>query len=45
MVARNEMMLVKLGIHTIEGLSGHADRRELMNFIRRASPRPKRVDN
>ena len=40
---RNEMMFVKLEIHTIEGLSGHADRRELMNFLRRASPRPKRV--
>ncbi len=40
---RNELMLVKLDVHTIEGLSGHADRRELMNFLRRSSPRPKRV--
>ena len=40
---KNEMMFVKLEVHTIEGLSGHADRRELMNFLRRASPRPKRV--
>ncbi len=40
---RNEMMFVKLNVHTIEGLSGHADRRELMNFLRRASPRPKRI--
>ncbi|MFW5852611.1 MAG: MBL fold metallo-hydrolase RNA specificity domain-containing protein, partial [Nanoarchaeota archaeon] len=30
-------------IHTIEGLSGHADRREIINFIRRSSPRPKRI--
>ena len=40
---KNEMMFVKLEVHTIEGLSGHADRRELMNFLRRVSPRPKRV--
>ncbi|TVQ63697.1 MAG: beta-CASP ribonuclease aCPSF1, partial [Spirulina sp. DLM2.Bin59] len=40
---RNEMMFVNLEVHTIEGLSGHADRRELMNFLRRATPRPKRV--
>ena len=40
---KNEMMFVKLEVNTLEGLSGHADRRELMNFIRRASPKPKRL--
>ena len=40
---KNEMMFVKLEVNTIEGLSGHADRRELINFIRRASPKPKRL--
>ncbi len=40
---KTELMLVKLAIHTIEGLSGHADRREIINFIRRSSPRPKRI--
>lgn len=40
---RNEVMFVKLDITTIEGLSGHADRRELMTFLSRCSPRPKRV--
>ncbi len=40
---KNEMMHVKLETYTIEGLSGHADRKELMNFLKRANPKPKRV--
>jgi KH/beta-lactamase-domain protein len=34
---------VNLDIHTVEGFSGHADRRELMNYIRRVQPKPERI--
>ncbi|MFW5746624.1 MAG: beta-CASP ribonuclease aCPSF1, partial [Nanoarchaeota archaeon] len=34
---------LKLAIHTVEGLSGHSDRKELMNFVRRLNPQPKKV--
>lgn len=40
---RHDVTIVKMSVHTIEGLSGHADRHELMNFISKCSPRPKRV--
>lgn len=38
-----KMMKLNLEIHTFEGFSGHADRRELMNFVQRCNPRPKKV--
>ena len=41
--ARREMMDIKLKVSTIEGLAGHSDRRELLNFLKRCSPRPKRI--
>ncbi len=40
---RREMMDIKLRVETVEGFSGHADRRELFSYIQRSSPRPKRV--
>ena len=33
---------IKMQVAKIE-ISGHADRRELMNFVSRCNPRPKRV--
>ncbi|PIU88682.1 beta-CASP ribonuclease aCPSF1 [archaeon CG06_land_8_20_14_3_00_37_11] len=40
---KREMLPIKLEVYTIEGLSGHSDRNQLMNFISRLVPRPKRV--
>ncbi len=37
-----EVVPIRLEVHKIE-ISGHADRRELMNFMKRLSPRPRRV--
>jgi hypothetical protein len=34
---------VKLEVYSIHGFTGHSDRNQLMNFIRRLSPKPKKV--
>jgi uncharacterized protein len=34
---------VNLELHTIDGFSGHCDRRQLMNYINTMTPRPDRV--
>ena len=34
---------LNLQIYTIQGLSGHSDRKELLNFVHRCNPKPKRV--
>ncbi len=34
---------VKLDIYSIHGFTGHSDRNQLMNFMHRLNPRPKRV--
>ncbi|MFH1377044.1 MAG: beta-CASP ribonuclease aCPSF1 [Candidatus Woesearchaeota archaeon] len=34
---------VRLEIYSIHGFTGHSDRNQLMNFIRRLSPKPKKV--
>ena len=39
---REEQFLLKMDVHKIE-ISGHADRRELMSFIQRLQPKPKRI--
>lgn len=39
---REEVLNLKMDVHKIE-ISGHADRRELMTFMQRLSPRPRRV--
>ncbi len=39
---REEILNIKMEVLKIE-ISGHADRRELMNFISKLNPRPKRV--
>ncbi len=41
--SKTEMMIIKMGIFTIDGLTGHSSRRELMNYIHRINPRPKKV--
>jgi len=39
---KEEVLNIKMEVHRIE-ISGHADRRELLAFVQRLSPRPKRV--
>lgn len=39
---KEEVLHLKMDVHRIE-ISGHADRRELINFVQRLSPRPKRI--
>jgi len=38
-----EVINVKMGMHTVEGFSGHSDRRQLVNYVRKMRPTPKRV--
>lgn len=40
---RQEVMPLKMEVHTIEGFTGHSGRKELMNFAYRCNPRPKKV--
>jgi len=39
------MEVIKLNarVESVEGFSGHSDRRQLLNFIQRMSPKPSRV--
>ncbi len=38
-----EEVTINMGIHTIDGFSGHSDRRELMGYVMRTKPKPERV--
>ncbi|WP_297486917.1 beta-CASP ribonuclease aCPSF1 [Thermococcus sp.] len=40
---RTEVVPVNMEIHTIDGFSGHASRKELMNYVARLRPRPERI--
>jgi len=40
---RTEVVNVNMDVHTIDGFSGHADRRELMNYVARVRPRPESI--
>ena len=42
-VAKPEICPVKMDVHTIEGFTGHSGRKELMNFLLKCEPRPKKV--
>ena len=39
---KNEICQIKMEVHKVE-ISDHSDRKELMNYISRCSPRPKRI--
>jgi uncharacterized protein len=39
---KNELMEIKMQIHKLE-ISDHSDRRELMNFVGKLSPKPKKI--
>ena len=40
---KNEVVQIKLEVHTVEGFSGHSSRNQLMNFVKNCDPRPKKV--
>ena len=40
---KKEVLQIKCDIETIEGFSGHSGRRQLMNFVARCSPRPRKI--
>jgi hypothetical protein len=40
---RIEVINVKLRVESIEGFSGHSDRRQIVNFVRRVTPHPEKV--
>jgi hypothetical protein len=40
---RIEVVKVRLHVDSIEGFSGHSDRRQIINYIRRVTPRPEKV--
>jgi hypothetical protein len=40
---KSNVMKLELQVETVEGLSGHSDRNQLINFVRRLRSRPERV--
>ncbi|AGK61634.1 arCOG00543 universal archaeal KH-domain/beta-lactamase-domain protein [Archaeoglobus sulfaticallidus PM70-1] len=40
---RREVVEVKMNVETVDGFSGHSDRRQLMNYVRALSSRPEKV--
>ncbi|MBS3136567.1 beta-CASP ribonuclease aCPSF1 [Candidatus Woesearchaeota archaeon] len=40
---RPDMLKVNMEIHTIDGLTGHSGRNQLMSFIHKCNPKPKKV--
>ena len=41
--SRQEILKLKARVETIEGFSAHSNRKELLNFVYRCSPKPKKV--
>lgn len=40
---RTEVVNVKMRVETVEGFSGHSDRKQLLSFVRQVTPRPERI--
>jgi uncharacterized protein len=40
---RQEITKINLEIHTVEGFSGHSGRKQLMSYVYKLNPRPKKV--
>jgi KH/beta-lactamase-domain protein len=38
-----EIINIAMSTHVVQGFSGHSDRRQLMNYVRRLKPSPRRV--
>jgi len=41
--SKQEMCPIKMDVNTIEGFTGHSGRKELMNYLLKCDPRPKKV--
>ncbi len=42
-ISKPDMIKVNMEIYTIEGLTGHSGRNQLMSFVHKCNPRPKKV--
>ena len=40
---KHEMLQIKMSVHTVDGFSGHSSRNQLMNFVAKCEPRPKKI--
>ncbi len=40
---KTQLVRINMDIHTSDGFSGHSDRRMLLNYLRRISPKPEKV--
>ncbi|MFQ6136066.1 MAG: beta-CASP ribonuclease aCPSF1 [Candidatus Hydrothermarchaeales archaeon] len=40
---KTKVIKMNMGVHTVEGFSGHSDRNELINYVRRLSSKPERI--
>lgn len=40
---KNEVVQIKLEVHTVEGFSGHSNRTQLLNFVQKCEPHPKKI--
>nr|MDO8098042.1 beta-CASP ribonuclease aCPSF1 [Candidatus Njordarchaeota archaeon] len=40
---RTEVVNVKMRVDTVEGFSGHSDRKQLLGYVRQVAPRPERI--
>jgi len=40
---RSEVIRMKMELHNIQGFSGHSSRAQIMNYIHRLDPKPKRI--
>jgi KH/beta-lactamase-domain protein len=43
MSGKTETMKVQMEVTTVDGFSGHSDRRQLMEYVKRMDPRPERI--
>lgn len=42
-IGRRETIVINLEIVTVDGFSGHSDRRQLMNYVSHLQPRPEKI--
>ena len=40
---KSEVLQIKMQVHTVDGFSGHSSRNQLMTFVAKCEPRPKKV--
>ena len=40
---KNELINIRMKVYTVDGFSGHSDRNQLMEFIKRLNPRPEKI--